>query len=273
MHDIFPCSAFLCVSGFPLRVFSDWTFAQVYVFWQNWLGSLLGWGHGMELLLYAGTWFGVWNPRAAINPGQGAQMTGAGKLLAELCVSQQAGAHSWCDSTSLALLCVFWDTEHGKMVQWTSATHALRKWNAVYMTLWWLWLTTWHMSNDLDWLLLRGISFKALMALGSYYLQELIEAYVFPCSLCSAEDHPLPASICLLQDLSCGLLPHLCVLSHFPQPSEPAGTSHATTEAPCPGIGLFYLFIVTSAISKAALATGLGSLVPTRMRKNWLCTP
>lgn len=29
------------------------------------------------------------------------------------------------------------------------------------------------------------------MALGSNYLQELIEAYVLPCSLCSAKDHPL----------------------------------------------------------------------------------
>lgn len=29
------------------------------------------------------------------------------------------------------------------------------------------------------------------MALGSNYLQELIEAYVLLCSLCSAKDHPL----------------------------------------------------------------------------------
>ena len=29
------------------------------------------------------------------------------------------------------------------------------------------------------------------MALGSNYLQELIEAYVLPCSLCSAKDHLL----------------------------------------------------------------------------------
>lgn len=29
------------------------------------------------------------------------------------------------------------------------------------------------------------------MALGSNYLQELIEAYVLPYSLCSAKDHPL----------------------------------------------------------------------------------
>lgn len=67
------------------------------------------------------------------------------------------------------------------------------------------------LSNDPDWLLCRGIEFKALMALGSNYFQQLIEAYVFPCSLCSAEDDPLPALHWFLQDLSWGSCQALCL--------------------------------------------------------------
>lgn len=81
------------------------------------------------------------NPRAAINPGQGAQRRGgcscrAGKLVAQLCVSQhrQNSVHSMT-TPALLSLCVFWDTEHWKMVKLTRAVHSLCKWNAVYVAL------------------------------------------------------------------------------------------------------------------------------------------
>lgn len=116
----------------------------------------------------------------------------------------------------------------------------------------------WHMSDHLDWLLWRGISFKALMALGSNYLQELIEAYVSACSLCSAEDHPLPAFPDSPAGSQCGLLPHFCV---FREHSKPAGKSE---KCPIHVLDCFIYFIVTPAIFKAILATGLGSLAPMR---------
>lgn len=123
------------------------------------------------------------------------------------------------------------------------------------------------MANDLDWLLWRGISFKALMALGSNYFQELIEAYVLPCSLCSAEDHPLPAFHLCPAGSQLGAPATLCVpvhlFSHVPEQAQPAVQSGATAKSPYPGTRFLCICsIVTPAVLKATLATGFGELFP-----------
>lgn len=58
------------------------------------------------------------------------------------------------------------------------------------------------------------------MALGSNYLQELIEAYVLPCSLCSAKDHPLSIfhlslAGSKLWDFATVFSLHTCCLTNF----------------------------------------------------------
>lgn len=78
------------------------------------------------------------------------------------------------------------------------------------------------------------------MALGLNYFQKLIEDYVLPCSLCSAEDHPLPGFHLSPAGSQLWAPATLCVsvqlFSRFPEQAEPAVKSDATTKLPYPGI-------------------------------------
>lgn len=147
-HDIFPCPVFHCVcqnshAGYSMLLWFDiWTGLW---FWAEPTGLTFGlrawiWAAclcweilGDPLMLLPGLRvFGIpgqqWilarelRQRGAAPVGQGSSW-------------QSSGAQDDVTAPALLSLCVFWDTEHWKMVKLTTAIHSLCRWNAVYTTL------------------------------------------------------------------------------------------------------------------------------------------
>lgn len=160
----------LCVSEFPLRVFYApvmWHLNRFRFFGRTDWAHL--WAKGLELsclFMLGDPWRSsaapawpetLWDPRAAINPGQELRQEGDAPV-------GQGG--SWQSSGCHRVMWQHQPCSHSVF----SETQNIEKWsnyplqsvphvNELLCTplLWWLWLTPWHMSNDLDWLLLRGI--------------------------------------------------------------------------------------------------------------------